>query len=367
MRSLIFLKGLLVKNPKISVIIPVYNVEKYLPQCLDSIINQTLKDIEIIVVNDCSPDNSELIILDYMSQDSRFVYIKHETNTRQGGARNTGILAAKGEWIFFIDPDDYLSLNLLEKMLSKCLEIGANFGISGIRLFDDANPRKTWTWILPFKKIDGKILNDQYLNDVYVGAVPKLYKTKDLIDNHIFFPENIIAEDWLFNYYYITKVQPKIGVVNEYSYFYRQHSNSTMNNMKTNVIYLPVVAEQIVTYLIESNLWELYRIPFLKELPMRFRWILNIEQSYIEKFLENFTQFCNAIDMTDDDIQKFPLFCFGYLSNMPISQKKILLKELAQNFEINDNKWYRFGQKSFYDKIKMIIRFLLNKFDNILN
>lgn len=96
--------------PKISLIIPVYNVEKYLAECLDSCINQTLKDIEIICVNDCSPDNSALILKEYAEKDSRVRIINHEINKGLGAARNTGIDNATGEYIWFIDSDDFVDL-----------------------------------------------------------------------------------------------------------------------------------------------------------------------------------------------------------------------------------------------------------------
>ena len=98
-------------SPKISIIIPVYNVEKYLRECLDSCINQTLKDIEIICVNDCSPDNSQAILEEYAAKDSRIKIITHKVNTRQGGARNTGIEKAVGEYVWFVDSDDFIDIN----------------------------------------------------------------------------------------------------------------------------------------------------------------------------------------------------------------------------------------------------------------
>jgi len=97
-----------------SLIIPVYNVEKYLAECLDSCINQTFKDIEIICINDCSPDNSDLILNKYAKKDSRIKIITHEKNKGLGGARNTGIAVATGKYSWFIDSDDYIFLNACE-------------------------------------------------------------------------------------------------------------------------------------------------------------------------------------------------------------------------------------------------------------
>ena len=99
------------ENIKVSVIVPVYNVEKYLHRCLDSIINQTLKEIEIICVNDCSTDSSLNILEDYKDKEDRIIIINHQKNLRLAAARNSGMKVAKGEYISFIDSDDYIENN----------------------------------------------------------------------------------------------------------------------------------------------------------------------------------------------------------------------------------------------------------------
>ena len=101
--------------PKVSVIIPVYNVEKYIRECLDSVVNQTLKDIEIILINDCSPDNSLNIIKEYASADNRIVVVDQE-NCGCNKTRNNIIQIAKGEYISFIDADDIIDLDYFEKL-----------------------------------------------------------------------------------------------------------------------------------------------------------------------------------------------------------------------------------------------------------
>lgn len=101
-------------TPKVSVIMPVYNVENYLRQCLDSVINQTLREIEIICVDDGSSDNSLKILLEYAAKDKRITVIK-QNNLYAGVARNAGIAVAKGEYLSFLDSDDFFELNMLEE------------------------------------------------------------------------------------------------------------------------------------------------------------------------------------------------------------------------------------------------------------
>ena len=107
--------------PKVSVIIPVYNVEKYLSECLDSVVNQTLKDIEIICVNDGSPDGSAEILEEYAQKDNRIKVITQE-NRGVSEARNSGLKIASGEYIAFLDSDDYIDLKFFEQLYKRGIE-----------------------------------------------------------------------------------------------------------------------------------------------------------------------------------------------------------------------------------------------------
>lgn len=115
-------KKLHTEMPKISVIIPVYNVEPYLRECLDSVVNQTLRDIEIICVNDGSTDNSGAILAEYAAQDKRITIITQE-NRGLSAARNVGMDVAKGKYIYFIDSDDYIDLDALEILHDRAEEL----------------------------------------------------------------------------------------------------------------------------------------------------------------------------------------------------------------------------------------------------
>ena len=112
------------KNPLVSIIVPVYNNEKYLRQCLDSITNQTFKDIEIILVDDGSTDNSASICEEYAKEDSRVVFI-HSENKGVSNARNIGIDKSKGKFIMFCDSDDWLENDYIEShydnIITKCV------------------------------------------------------------------------------------------------------------------------------------------------------------------------------------------------------------------------------------------------------
>ena len=123
--------------PIVSVIVPVYNVEKYLRETLDSVINQSLKDIEIICVDNNSKDKTLSILKEYASTDKRFVIIEQNENLKQGIARNIGVKIAKGEYVFFIDGDDIMQPYCLEKMYNRAKKEESDITICCWSLLDD--------------------------------------------------------------------------------------------------------------------------------------------------------------------------------------------------------------------------------------
>ncbi len=122
--------------PKVSIIIPIYNAEAYLRRCLDSVVNQTLKDIEIICVNDCSSDSSINILLEYVARDSRMKIIDCNVNGGESKARNLGIDAATGEYLAFVDNDDEVDLDFYEKLYEKGIAEDADISKGEVKDFD---------------------------------------------------------------------------------------------------------------------------------------------------------------------------------------------------------------------------------------
>lgn len=210
-------------EPLISVVVPVYNVEKYLVRCLDSILNQTYKNIEIIVVNDGSPDKCEDIINQYASRYSNIVAI-HQKNGGLSNARNTGIRAAKGEYISFIDSDDYIDATMISRMYSVLKEENVNLVQCDFKVVRDENIYKKAEITKPF------ILDKETMFDTRktkITACGKLYFT-DIIKK-IMFKENKINEDEFFTYKALYE-SSKIAVIQEPLYFYYQSPNSIMRN-----------------------------------------------------------------------------------------------------------------------------------------
>lgn len=213
---------------KLSIIIPAFNVEKYLGDALDSCVNQTLNDIEIIVVNDGSTDSTDLIIYDYMKRYSQIKTIKTK-NQGLSLARNQGLEIASGEYVYFLDGDDWIEENCMKACCSKLDKYQLDFVTFDFTEETEGN-------IVKVKQCldDGYIYSGEEFSLVYIktGSItPSVWKNvyrRDFIDkNGVRFIPNIYFEDVLFNYETIKNAK-RIGYISEYFYHYRIRKNSIM-------------------------------------------------------------------------------------------------------------------------------------------
>lgn len=199
----------------ISIIVPVYNAEKYIRQCLDSIRKQSYTDFEVILVDDGSTDGSGIICDEYAKADNRF-HVIHQENGGVSVARNTGIDNAKGENLVFVDSDDYLDLSYLYNIASNS---HYDLVISGYETFPNNNKIVLTDAFYSLSEISSFIQNN--LSRLYF-TVPwcKLYKTKLIKEGKIRFAINIrLAEDWLFNLNYLLQCK-SIQTISYNGYFY---------------------------------------------------------------------------------------------------------------------------------------------------
>lgn len=217
--------------PKISIIVPVYNVEKYLSTCLDSLINQTLKDIEIICINDGSTDNSLNILNEYVKKDERIKIISQE-NQGLSMARNNGLKEAKGEYISFIDSDDWIDTKMYEKMYQQATEDNAEIVVCNLKLVRGSDEELNDYW--PIKK-NGLINREEaqsYLFKYPSYAVNKIYKKDFLIKNNLCFIKGLLYEDvpfWAQTVFYANK----ISYCTNHFYFYRLSRNGAITKKKS--------------------------------------------------------------------------------------------------------------------------------------
>ncbi len=211
---------------KISVIVPVYNVEEYLKRCLDSIINQTYKNLEIILINDGSTDNSGMICDEYKKIDHRIKVI-HKKNEGQSKTRNRGIDIAKGEYISFIDSDDFIHKDFYKELMNLIEKNESTLAICGYQTFTKEEEIKQTTTIKRTKLTNSEALGclfDKQTYKIENYLCNKLYH-KDLF-NEIRMPVNDIYEDISIMYKLFDKAK-NISFVSKDMYYYFQRANSS--------------------------------------------------------------------------------------------------------------------------------------------
>lgn len=266
----------------ISVIIPIYNVEKYISRCLDSVINQTYKKIEIICVDDGSPDNSIKILKEYEKKDSRIKIIRQE-NGGLSSARNIGIKDSRGEYIFFLDSDDWLPLNSLELLYEDILLNKSDISVGNlIKVYPKKNKE---IGLKNLKKIDYSLKNylEYSINkkNFTANVVNKLYKTKIIVENKILFKEKILYEDFLFTVQYFIYCK-KISVIKEAVYYYfleREDSIVNTVNIRDLEVFLNII--EIEKFLINNNQKEILNLKYFQN--YIFEWLLSATVSKLFK------------------------------------------------------------------------------------
>ncbi len=221
--------------PIISVIVPVYNVEKYLAKCLDTILAQTFSNIEIICVNDGSTDNSRKILSDYAQRDSR-IKIVDKKNGGLSSARNAGMKVATGEYYSFIDSDDWIEETMLEKLYNSMVSLDTDISICAVHQYDetnqqidDTNPYYTLGYFdesfdnRAFSYVETKL----FLLDVCVMAWNKLYRKSFIDECEAEFPDGLIFEDgpFFFSIFFKTK---RVSIVRDFLYYYRINRNGSI-------------------------------------------------------------------------------------------------------------------------------------------
>jgi glycosyltransferase involved in cell wall biosynthesis len=229
--------------PKISVIIPVYNVEKYLSQCLDSVINQTFKDFECICVNDGSTDNSLTILQEYSNKDNR-IKIINQKNSGSSIARNKALRQSIGQYIAFIDSDDFVSNDYLEKLITVAEKENSDIVYCRHKMYypldnryeNGPNREKLIKLFFEYSKSKGENKQIKYILDIVENSrsiCMKLYKSEVIKNNNIYFFENIFAEmDYSFNIL-INLYSRKISLLDEELYYYRKQISSITSKKKT--------------------------------------------------------------------------------------------------------------------------------------
>ena len=210
-------------NPLISVIVPVYNVEKYLARCLDSILNQSFRDIEVICVNDCSPDDSLHILHQYQQKDSRLVIIDLKKNKGLSGARNAGLEKARGCFVSFVDSDDCIRPGMFENIaqhLSKEIDI-LFFGADEILLQGSKEVTSDTNYFdIPHEGF--KVLSDEDILKASVTVWNKVFRLEKIRESNLQFPEGCSFEDNAFYFNFAFMHRNAFFIKDKYYMYFRR-------------------------------------------------------------------------------------------------------------------------------------------------
>ena len=238
---------------KISIIVPVYNTEKFLTKCLNSLINQTLNDIEIICINDGSTDNCQQILEKFANKDKR-IHIINLINSGPSIARNIGIKKAKGEYLGFVDSDDWVDLNFFEKLYISAKKYDADIAVAGIK-----RVRKyKWKYHIKFSKekviteINEKFRKCDVPDKCY--PVNKIYKLSELQKQNINFEPNVYYEDRLFTAQVLINLKTLVTVSDTYYNYWTNPNSIVKTKSKKKSEDSKYTKEKLMKYLKENNI-----------------------------------------------------------------------------------------------------------------
>jgi glycosyltransferase involved in cell wall biosynthesis len=279
----------------VSIIIPVYNCEEYLEQCLTSIVNQTYNNIEIIIVDDGSTDSSLSIIKKHAIIDERIKYITQK-NMGQSKARNVGLLLSSGEYVTFVDADDWVDSSFVEKMWNQIIKDGTDIAICMHTVHTPKNFREV------LSSVEGKMASEtifKYMLNDYISHVcwAKLYKADIIRKSGYLFPEDKTHEDiyivsiWILN-------SKDISILNESLYNVRTRNGSLTNSFSEKSIDLIEILDMLSKYLEQKNIFKIFELDFSRKYQNLIVYLVNYgarfgNKNFAKRVIAE-SKFCNS-------------------------------------------------------------------------
>ncbi|MBO4295027.1 MAG: glycosyltransferase [Alphaproteobacteria bacterium] len=313
--------------PQISFIIPIYNVASYLSKCLDSVLAQTLSDIEVICINDGSKDNSEKILQNYAAKDKRIKVI-NQRNQGISAARNAGLKMVQSDYVMFVDSDDYIAPDMAEKLYKIMIAEKPDVVICSAECVnllpaDTSAEVVEWqAWLQPwfdeYAKPTGVYDVPKTIKNEFISVVwNKLYKTSTIKEYKIKFPSELIEEDeyWLWAYMLHCR---KYAFVNERLYFYIQRSGSIMTTRNSREHVLDIleverrIYELVQKYADISDYREILADWYIKTINEILEYRKPQDMHALWRKFEGYMQNCNS----SDKLQEF----YNRIHQSPISK-----------------------------------------------
>lgn len=305
-------------QPLVTVSIPVFKCEKFIIRCLESVKNQTYKNLEIVLVNDCTPDNSMILVKNFMDANLNLniKIIEHQENSGLSVVRNNGIKAATGKYVFFVDSDDEITADCIELLVERAVKTDAQIIIAQnrwINTFDNT------TKDFGFPTIAEKKYYDNHLEifSVYSkGGFPssswnKLFKRDFIVDNQIYFVPGLFAQDELWFFHLLLKTDT-LAIIDDITYLYYLHGESVIFNRKKKNFenYLTILEYLTKSYKEEkkSELKTLIKskIVLFKEMVLVMQWKALKDKEYLKTNISRMQKLVR-LNLSDYFSSKFSL------------------------------------------------------------
>ncbi|WP_157150735.1 glycosyltransferase family 2 protein [Brachyspira sp. SAP_772] len=301
----------------VSVVIPVYNTDKYLSHCLDSLIKQTIDKIEIICVNDCSSDKSKEIIKEYSLKDKRIILIDNKIKHGAGISRNIGLNVARGEYVFFMDSDDYISNNFLQELYNTAKKYDSDY-VSSLNIYDVIDSKEYVSHLnkvsfLGNDDLEGissaniKNLSPTDKETIEESTWSKLWRREFLINNNIYYSSILCYQDTE-QFFKSLIHNPRISFNHKPIYYYRQHIHTISTKKNTDINYFKTL------FVLLRNCIDYY------------------EEDYIPYLMKNF------FDLSNRAIEKFA--DKNIALNIFIEELKLL--NLDESYFINESEYLKY-------------------------
>lgn len=332
---------------KVSVIVPVYNVEKYLRKCLDSVLKQTLKEIEIILINDGSTDYSGEICNEYSKKDSR-IKVLHKKNEGIATARNSGLEIAIGEFIMFVDSDDWIEENMVETMYLKAKE--NNLDVVQAQYLRTDNIKSNCSINKFSNNIIEELKREVISGNLYTYVWDKIYKRSFIISDKIKFREKYIFEDWYFFMDVITKCN-NYSIINDVVYNYRIRNCSLSRKCSLETVALIIQLHKD-------------KIEYMN------KWNMNLNENYYNcsrNILDDLINIINFLFSEDNDYSTDLINQRLYdIRNEKIIENVLDEKLIKKYISYVDEKIYTYLILYYFKRKKFNVIKLLSKFSKLI-
>lgn len=305
-------------NPLVTISIPIFKCEKFIIRCLESVKNQTYKNLEIVLVNDCTPDESMLLVKNFMdaNPDLTIKIIEHKENSGLSVVRNNGIKASTGKYLFFLDSDDEITIDCIELLVKKAEKTDAQIIIAQnrwINTFDNTTKDFGFPTITEKKYYD----NNLEIFSVYSkGGFPssswnKLFKRDFIVDNQIYFVPGLFAQDELWFFHLLLKTDT-LAIIDVITYLYYLHGESVIFNRKKKNFenYLTILEYLTKSYKEEKNselkMLIKNKIILFKEMVLVMQWKALKDKEYLKTNISRMQQLVR-LNLSDYFSSKYSL------------------------------------------------------------